>query len=538
MFPIALLERRVSISSRIIVSQKMIMEILINSLPLFLATFCASFIVHPPPPAAPVAMGVVHYVTPIGAGAMTGDSWSDAAAGADLQSTIDNAQVGDSIWVACGTYFPTSTTDRSIAFHQRNGISILGSFQGSETHFSARNITCGPCSILDGNIGSPTSVFDNSYTIISNEDLDATAIIDGFRITAGYDNRGISNNGAGLGGGIYNGGGGNGGFCNPTIQNCVIDNNYAGFGAGVFNNGYNNGQSSPILNNCILADNFATNGGGGMDSYGFNNGDCAPVLNNCIFYNNVTDGSAGAIYCWGGLNGNCTTTLTNSALINNSAADLAGGIIVDNFNNSSGNFSGTAEVISSNSIFWGNTATEGPQFYIQGSGHFTATYTAIDTLGQTAANPITGAGTGNSYGNPGFLDSTNVMGMDNCWMTVDDGLTQQINSALINAGEASSAFGTDLTFNDRISGANIDIGPYEYSLPDSVSWTGDLSSDWFTNGNWNPARVPDGLQVVTIPGVVIAPTQPVVNGGIAHCADLVLEDGASLSAQDSVRVGQ
>lgn len=273
-----------------------------------------------------------------------------------------------------------------------------------------------------------------------------------------------------------------------------------------------------------------------MDSYGWNNGDVAPELFNCIFYNNVSGDRAGAMYCWGGLNGNCSPLLQGCAFINNTSAVIAGGVIVDNSDNLAGNppFSGTAEVTSVNSIFWGNVSPDGPQFYILGTGHFTATYTSIDTIGQTTAHPISGSGLGNLFVFPELLDTTNAQGLDGCWMTIDDGLTLLISSNCINSGESNSGTALDLAFSPRVSGSNIDIGPYEFVLPDTVMWTGASSTDWFENANWEPARVPDSLQIVIVPGAPL--NQPLIALDTAYCNGLIIHDNGTLHVQELLQI--
>jgi len=42
---------------------------------------------------------------------MDGTSWGNAVSGQDLQTSINTAVVGDQVWVACGTYIPTTNTD-------------------------------------------------------------------------------------------------------------------------------------------------------------------------------------------------------------------------------------------------------------------------------------------------------------------------------------------------------------------------------------------------------------------------------------------
>ena len=121
-------------------------------------------------------------------------------------------------------------------------------------------------------------------------------------------------------------------------------------------------------------------------------------------------------------------------------------------------------------------------------------------------------------------------------MTPDDGLTLTIASPAINIGDTAIALNQDLLFNPRVSGVRIDIGPYEHVLPDTVIWTGTLDSNWFAPANWAPARVPDSLQVVRIPGVAAAPNQPVIAGDTAYCAGIVADSNAVLHVQQSLQI--
>ena len=47
-------------------------------------------------------------------GQQDGSSWNDAFP--DLQQALAVSMDGDEIWVSQGTYYPTTTTDRSISF--------------------------------------------------------------------------------------------------------------------------------------------------------------------------------------------------------------------------------------------------------------------------------------------------------------------------------------------------------------------------------------------------------------------------------------
>ncbi len=62
--------------------------------------------------------------------------------------------------------------------------------------------------------------------------------------------------------------------------------------------------------------------------------------------------------------------------------------------------------------------------------------------------------------------------------------------------------------------------------PAAVTWTGAVSTDWFTAGNWSPAQVPGNTTDVTIPAV---PRQPLVSAAGAACASLTSASGTTLT---------
>lgn len=415
----------------------------------------------------------IFYVTSTGAGAMNGTSWNDSYPSADLQTAIDLALPGDQVWVSCGTYYPTTGTDRNISFNMRQGVEIYGSFQGNETSLNQRVLPCGPCSVLSGEIGNNTT-FDNSYTVVWNENLDSTAVLDGFEITRGNDDRPPSSSGDGLGGGIYNHGFNPGGFCSPTIRNCIFFDNNASYGGGAFNNGYNQGESNPTYINCVFDGNVAEIDGAGMDSYGVG-GTASPTLHNCIFRANVAVNNAGAMYAWGGailspnlLPGNSNPRLYNCLIYDNAALNgSGGGIVSDNQDENASSSSGNAMVLLKNSIVWANqvlTTSQGPQFHIRGTGsEVVATFSDIDTVGQLSPNVLSPASLSNIFVDPLLRDINNVTGPDFCWMTYDDGLSISFTSPCIGAGDGTDAYPTDITGRLRFLLPAVDIGPYEVS---------------------------------------------------------------------------
>lgn len=410
-----------------------------------------------------ISTATVYYVTQNGSGLQNGSSWANASSSFTLQARINSAIAGDEIWVACGTYLPTTTTNRTISFAMKNGVAIYGGFKGTETSLQQRIHECGSCSILSGEIGNAGNA-DNSYKVIRNENLNTTAILDGFVIRDGNDNRSPNSSGNGLGGGIYNHGFNPGGSCSPTIQNCIFTNNRASWGAGAFNNGYNGGNSEPVYNNCVFYQNHAYIEAGAMDSYGVA-GNASPTIINTIFYENTSDTNVGAMYAWGGnAGGRSNPVLINCVFANNKALNGYGGaFIADNMDENGQTSSGSSTVTLQNCIVWNNTATgAGQQFYRKGNGsQVTATNSTIDVTSQTGSNSLSNSSTNTITSDPLFVDITNAMGLDNCWLTNDDGLRLQSGSTSVNSGSNTNVFATDIVGQPRVSSSIVDRGAYE-----------------------------------------------------------------------------
>jgi len=431
----------------------------------------------------------------LGTGLANGNSWINALPGDSLQSAINNSAVGDEVWVACGTYRTTTTSNRNLSFRMRNGVIIYGGFEGTETALSQRTLSCGSCSVLSGEIGV-SGISDNSYHVVSNPiGINTTAIIDGFVVQDANDNRAATLTN-GLGGGLYNNGSNPGNSCNPTIRNCLIRNNYAQFGAGIFNSGHTGGNSNPVISNCVITNNTAYQGGGGIDNFGLN-GTSSPVISNTIVYANTAIFRAGGMYCWGGSNGNANPVVTNCVFANNTAVD-GGGVVSDRLNSGAGS-SGNSNPNFVNCIFWGNTASgTGPQFFNLGGAAFIATYSDIDLTGQFSPHIISGIGTGNLNVNPQFVNSLNAIGIDNCWLTNDDGLMLQSISPIINAGTLSGAPLVDILGRLRIG--NPEPGAYEYVI--SLLNLKVFIEGYYTNGAMtavvDPINYPNLCDTITV----------------------------------------
>ena len=121
-------------------------------------------------------------------------SWANACT---LQTALTSAVSGDEIWVAAGTYKPTTGTDRSATFQLKNGVAIYGGFAGTETARDQRNPVAN-LTILSGDIDnndSQTPIITDLTTVTGNTTnsyhvvTGATgATLDGFTITAGNAN--------------------------------------------------------------------------------------------------------------------------------------------------------------------------------------------------------------------------------------------------------------------------------------------------------------------------------------------------------------
>ncbi|HRD80486.1 MAG TPA: hypothetical protein PLL53_06990, partial [Saprospiraceae bacterium] len=111
------------------------------------------------------ATGAIWYVNAAAAPGGNGASWECAFQ--DLQLAIAAASSGHQIWVAEGTYKPTSGTNRNISFSMKDGVGIYGGFNGTETLLSQRNWTAN-VTTLSGEIGTVGNNSDNTDHIILN----------------------------------------------------------------------------------------------------------------------------------------------------------------------------------------------------------------------------------------------------------------------------------------------------------------------------------------------------------------------------------
>ena len=247
-----------------------------------------------------------------------GTSWSDATG--NLATALSQATAGTQVWVAYGTYKPTTGNDRAASFQINDGVKLYGNFNGTETSVAQRTQTAS-ATILSGEIGQ-TGQTDNSYNVVLMKNVGSSTFMDGFVITAGNAN-GQSNEAlrTRCGGGIFVDG--ENGSSKPVISNCEFRKNLGRDGAAVYNNG-RKGESSPVFVNCIFKNNEAGLDGGAIYNDGRLRGKSSPSLTNCTFERNM--GTYGGAICNATEDGTCNLTLDN-CVFNENAAYLRGGAV-------------------------------------------------------------------------------------------------------------------------------------------------------------------------------------------------------------------
>ena len=469
-------------------------------------------------PSGMIWPGVIIYVNSAATGANNGDSWEDAFT--DMQDALNQANAGDEIWVAVGTYIPSQVGDRNATFQLISGVALYGGFAGDETERDERDFETN-VTILSGDLNEddgPDLVNnqDNSYHVVTGSGTDSTAIVDGFTITGGNADFGaVSYNG----GGMYNEGG------SPALSNCTFFGNFVfGFGGGMANV-----NSNPTLTDCNFSANHAQYGGGGGM---FNDENSSPILTSCTFFGNFVNE-----YDGGGMYNSGADVILNGCTFSDNSAKKGGGI----FNTSNhptitnctfytnvaeqggGMYNNMASPTLANCLFLGNSAGYGGGMYnetsnspviinctlagnsaIQGGGGIYNFYNFM-----TLSNSVVWSNTPNQievYGYPppvvtysniqggyegiGNIDSdplfVDIDGPDDILGTADDDLRLSAGSPCIDAGD-NSAVPQDT--QDLDGDGDVDE-PLPYDLDGNVRFFDD--PDTVDSGNGTPPIVDMG----------------------------------------------
>ncbi|RLJ34311.1 putative secreted protein (Por secretion system target) [Chryseobacterium sp. 7] len=438
-------------------------------------------------------------------------SWSTASN--DLQAVINSSQIGDEIWVASGTYFPTRdpfgntfpSDSRDKTFYLKDGISVYGGFSGTETSLTDRD-TSSNITLLSGDLGVLGTVNDNCYHVVLFSGNSTSAIgvkLDGFSIANGFAMGTVNNNVNGnvasrlAGPAIYfingnniisnnkiymNSGYSGGGIYTSTGNNIISDNeiynnkaHYDGGGVSVF-------KGTNTITNNYIHDNIATGDGGGIYAVlGVDN----------IISKNIIDKNKGGIsqidtYYYGGggiYTEKGSNIILNNVLYENTSNYMGGGIflyygqnkVINNtiYKNTGtrggGFFTYLGNNFVKNNIFWGNINGTDSQPGADYKNHddWPAENYFYNNIFQLPSGFYTSANQNSLYGypnnifqtNPGFKDAANVFGADGILRTSDDGLSLLPNSVAINYGQLTDAPTDDITGMTRLG--NPDVGAYE-----------------------------------------------------------------------------
>ena len=394
------------------------------------------------------ALAARRYVKHDAAGANNGTSWADAYT--DLQTALGAAVNGDEIWVAAGTYKPTTGTTRTVSFVMKQGVDVYGGFAGTEALLADQDVAANT-TILSGEIGA-AAAGDNSYHVVLGAN---DAVLDGFTITRGYaDGMGFESNG----GGMFNN------QAAPVIRNCIFTDNVAagspyGRGGAVYNlvsDGlviskcvftansarkggaiYNNTCADVTVANCTFSDNYASaDSGGAMLN---DNGDALLIVN-CLFAANVVSGIGGAICNFGR---HLDYDFVNCTF----AGNAAGGVVVLAAGGGIYTTGAGPRVALANCIFWKNEDATGFSSSAQIGGVApVATYCCIqDANPDDASIPFGGAAQHNidddpkfiadpSDGGDGWLDDPDTAGTDESADNYAGDLRLRATSPCLDAG--------------------------------------------------------------------------------------------------------
>lgn len=407
------------------------------------------------------------YVKANATGANNGSSWSDAYT--DLQSALTGCLAANAeIWVAAGTYKPTTGVDRTISFVLPSGVKLYGGFAGTETLLSQRptHVIGGGVNttILSGNIGDTGIDTDNSYNVVAAFETAVGTLIDGFIIEKGYAN-----------------------VSNSVLVNDIYKPSSAGAGILLADKSFNAHPTHLEVRHCWIRDNKSISNGTAMRFYAAAlTSDYGVSVKACVFTDNEGLQGSSAGFSFDGSNGKVNIVVENSLFLRQTSSNYSifnindggnnTGMTVKFFNNTftnntSGNsynalgiincYQATTNIRFSNNIMWGNNYDQSySNIQMIRNNSSNASITVTNNL---IEDGYAGGGTvaNNLDTNPFFINADDPDGTDNLWGTSDDGLALQVSSPARNTGTNSDAPATDIVGTIRPVDGIVDRGAYE-----------------------------------------------------------------------------
>lgn len=390
------------------------------------------------------------YVDQSATGAGNGNSWTDAYT--ELHEAITNSAQSDEIWVAAGTYLPTTAdSNRSISFYPKNGQTIYGGFDGTEATAGERDPSAN-VTILSGDLEqndnssleyTDATRQDNSYHVVRLNGQITDVTLDGLTISGGNAN-GLAEHTSNSnsysdkrGGAIYSDP--NRSANNVDFVNCIIENNTGEECAGFYGHGRWSGNGT-VHNvsflSCRIRNNrqqkyetmfYVSSSGYQMYARG--------IIANCVFYGNTSDERASTLGILASTsNGGASAGLTGLIIENNTFYNNSGVNTLYTYNASTVNFR--------NNIVYGNTS----------SGSLV--HTEISDM-VYSYNIIEGGytGTANADEDPMFTNAANHdFSLMNGSYAIEHGTT------------ATAGTTVDFAGNTRVQGTRIDMGAVESNV--------------------------------------------------------------------------
>jgi hypothetical protein len=403
----------------------------------------------------PSTPGFIIYVNATAANGGDGTSWNTAFNKLQdaLSFACDCANITE-IWVAEGTYYPDEgigqvDDERTSTFQLCSGVALYGGFpdtgnpgfgdrdvENNTTVLSGDLMQDDAANVAVADLFAEVTRADNAIHVVTGSNTDATAILDGFTITAGNANGDIfldQNDG----GGMFSENG------SPTVNNCIFEYNSCSSRGG----GMSNENSSPMISNCTFANNYSDFAGGGMATDGSTS---APMIVNCVFRDNVADNLGGGMY----IVNRATPFISNCSFLGNTADDEGGGVAIDNECNPT----------FVNCVFSGNLCNEeGGGFYIESDSE--ATVISSTFSGNSAGD----AGGGIYNANRSTLTLINSI----VWNNQANGVTNSTSASVFNEEDAIEAT-TNISYSIIANSGGSD------------NWNDDIGTDDDNNKDEDP----------------------------------------------------